>query len=187
MHAGSWRRKRKFDGSMGGTSATATAAANVLGRQINAHLRNASRARAHVRTYMRVCTRTQLWQLPTATGVVTCVLLYQPLTPFGRALVSLATAATTTLASPLPRAVIQSSASYDLYVVIPSVWSSGRLGFSLRALPFVSIWLACTRAYTHAGNCERYARFVSVIADWWLAKPLTEWFDCTCVGKYEKL
>lgn len=129
--------------------------------------------RARIYAYMRVYTCIRLWRVPTATGI-TCVLLYQPLTPYDCTPISLAAA---TLALPLPRAVIQSSASYDLYVVIPSVWSSERFGFSLRALPFVSIRPACTRAYMCANNCEQYARFVSVIADRWLVKPLTEWFD----------
>lgn len=47
MRTGSWRRKRKFDGSMGGTAAAA--ANTVLGRQINAHLRN---ARVYVRVHV---------------------------------------------------------------------------------------------------------------------------------------
>lgn len=32
---------------------------------------------------------------------------------------------------------------------------------------------AYTRVRARASNCERYARFVSVIADWWSAKPPT--------------
>ena len=123
-----------------------TAAANVLCRQINAHLRN-----AHIRLHARIHAYTTLATIDSNQRYL-CYTVSTPYSSFSpasspAALRRAAPPVAAALASPLPRAVIQSSTSYDLYVVIPSVWSSGRLGFSLRAPPFVSIRPARTRAY----------------------------------------
>jgi len=137
------------------------AAANVLCRQINAHLRNASRA--HVRTYARIRACTTLATTDSNRRYL-CYCI-NPLPPFGYA----------------PHLSRRRHRRRH-----PRVVSSARSNPIIRVLRFVRSNSVCliirtvrlfpTRAAVcfntallvrvHTGNCERYARFVSLIGDW---------------------
>lgn len=144
----SWRRKRKFDGSMGGTAAAT--AANVLGRQINAHLRNASRMYAYTRVYVTLAMTTD------SNRRYLCVTV--PLTPAFGLYFHLSRrrhprVASSARSNPIIR-VLRFVRSNSVCLII----RTARLFPTRAAYTFVSIRPACTRAYTCAGNCERYER-----------------------------